>query len=413
MKRTQYLIITFFAVVFFIQTAFVQTAAAQSRNEAGRQLLNQNMQPDANVEEFRQEYEEYLVGMQELLTKIGDPAMQEKLERFDASEQRTRARQSAMEAKAENLVAIHELLSKFPNWRKDLTTAKQAFGSESARAFAKARKSAKKAGGENPTPEFLIPDFCPDASVVPTINDVAALQSLIIIAEGVMELLPTDTFTFLARAIPVGLYTVAQEVLLAAQTLRDLDDQCTSASKDDIQDMIDGAKDSVIENSNSNKSEIVENDNANKTALSTELSDAKTMIVNNDNTNTAALDAAITKAKNEILADAKANKNEILADAKANKEELRLLILKTQIEADLATESNGVKVAAYMLPTAKGGYLDMVQQIVTKAISDIRAAGGSVGTAQSWLDKANADKAAGNFKSAYDNYRKAYKAAAN
>jgi hypothetical protein len=30
-----------------------------------------------------------------------------------------------------------------------------------------------------------------------------------------------------------------------------------------------------------------------------------------------------------------------------------------------------------------------------------------------FLNQANADKAAGNFKSAYDNYRKAYKAAAN
>jgi len=88
-------------------------------------------------------------------------------------------------------------------------------------------------------------------------------------------------------------------------------------------------------------------------------------------------------------------------------------ILRSQIEADLATESNGVKVAWYMTPTANGGKLDLVQQIVTLTLANIQAAGGSIGNAQSFLTKANQDKAAGNFKSAYDNYRKAYKAAAN
>lgn len=119
---------------------------------------------------------------------------------------------------------------------------------------------------------------------------------------------------------------------------------------------------------------------------------------NNDNVNTTTLNTAITNAKNEILADAKANKNELL---------------RAQIEVDLATESNSVKVAWYMTPTAKGGKLDFVQQIVTETLANVLVAGGSIGNAQSFLDKANADKAAGNFNSAYDNYRKAYKAAAN
>ncbi|MGI8495236.1 MAG: two-component regulator propeller domain-containing protein [Pyrinomonadaceae bacterium] len=112
----------------------------------------------------------------------------------------------------------------------------------------------------------------------------------------------------------------------------------------------------------------------------------------------ATLNTAITHAKTEILADAKANKTDLL---------------RAQIEADLSTESNGVKVGWFMTPTANGGQLDFVQQIVTLTLANIKAAGGSVGNAQSFLDKANADKAAGNFKSAYDNYRKAYKAAVN
>ncbi len=67
---------------------------------------------------------------------------------------------------------------------------------------------------------------------------------------------------------------------------------------------------------------------------------------------------------------------------------------------------------AIRTPTANGGHLNLVQTIVTQTLASILAAGGSIGNAQSFLDRANADKAAGNFKSAYDNYRKAYKAAA-
>ena len=108
-----------------------------------------------------------------------------------------------------------------------------------------------------------------------------------------------------------------------------------------------------------------------------------------------------------------ANKTAIVDNDNANTLALNDLILRSQIEADLATESNGVKVAWYVTPTANGGKLDLVKQIVTLTLANIQAAGGSIGNAQSFLDKANADKAAGNFKSAYDNYRKAYKAAAN
>ena len=101
----------------------------------------------------------------------------------------------------------------------------------------------------------------------------------------------------------------------------------------------------------------------------------------------------------------------ILADAKANKNELRDLILRTQIEADLAMADSASVVALYALPTANGGYLDLVQTIVTETLAHIVAAGGSISNAQPILDSANAAKAAGNFKGAYVLYRKAYKAA--
>jgi len=121
----------------------------------------------------------------------------------------------------------------------------------------------------------------------------------------------------------------------------------------------------------------------------------------------------INTNKTAIITNDNTNTTNIVNNSNANTMALDDLVLHSQIEADLATESNGVKVAWFMTPTANGGKLDLVKQIVTLTLANITAAGGSIGNAQMFFDRANADKAAGNFKSAYDNYRKAYKSAAN
>ena len=202
-----------------------------------------------------------------------------------------------------------------------------------------------------------------------------------------------------------------------------------------INNAITNAKTDIVNNDNTNKTAIITNAAANTTTLTTAITAAQTNINNTAGANTLVVTNAVTNAQNTIVANDNANKtaiinnaaanmttlntaitaakNELLTNANANKTELRDLLLRSQIEADLATESNGVKVAWYMTPTNRGGHLDFVQSIVTQTLANIQAAGGSIGNAQSFLTKANQDKAAGNFKSAYDNYRKAYKAAAN
>ena len=145
----------------------------------------------------------------------------------------------------------------------------------------------------------------------------------------------------------------------------------------------------IVNTDNANTAFIVNNDNVNTTT-----------IVNNDNTN-----------KTQIINNDNANFAAIIANANANKNELRDLILRTQIEADLSTEANAVTVALYALPAAQGGYLDLVKTIVTETLAKVAAAGGSITNAQPFLNDANAAKAAGDFKTAYSLYRKAYKAA--
>jgi len=179
---------------------------------------------------------------------------------------------------------------------------------------------------------------------------------------------------------------------------------------------------SSVANDNANKTAIINNDNTNKTAIIINDNTNTTNIIANDNTNTASIvandnanTASLINNGNantaSIIANDNANFAAIIANANANKNELRDLILRTQIEADLAEVDSATPVAAYVTPNSNGGYLDLVQTIVTQSIANIQAAGGNTGQAQSLLSQANAAKTAGDFKGAYALYRKAYKTA--
>jgi hypothetical protein len=157
---------------------------------------------------------------------------------------------------------------------------------------------------------------------------------------------------------------------------------------------------SIIDNNNKNTTSIINNNNANTTTLFNNDNANRALIINNDNTN-----------RTLIINNDNANLATIINNANANKNELRDLILRTQIEADLAMVDGSVVVALYETPTAAGGYLDLVGAIVAQTLANIQAAGGNVSNAQGFLDDATAAKAAGNFKGAYALYRKAYKAA--
>jgi hypothetical protein len=169
----------------------------------------------------------------------------------------------------------------------------------------------------------------------------------------------------------------------------------------------------IVSVANANTATIVKNDNSNATTIVSVANANTATIVNNDNANTATIvnnDDANTAT---IVNNDNANTATIINNANANMNVLRDLILRTQIEQSLTVTDNGAQVALFELPTAKGGYLDLVTTIVTQTIANIQAAGGSVGNAASFLTAANAAKAAGQFKTAYFNYKLAYKAAGN
>jgi hypothetical protein len=156
-----------------------------------------------------------------------------------------------------------------------------------------------------------------------------------------------------------------------------------------IHDDLEGAITTIVNNNNANTAAILNNANANATTIVANDNANTATIITNDNTNTAT----------------------IITNANANKNELRDLILRSQIEADLAMVDGAAVAVLYEVPNAQGGYLDLVMAIVNETLANVQAAGAGVGNAPAIFSDANALKAAGDFKQAYALYRRAYKAA--
>ncbi len=457
-------------LLLILQLAFVSPVAAQSSKQLERERVSRVMDANANVEEFRQEYINYLTEMADALRLFNEiPAVRRKFNQAGlrpvASLEQGKNLVAVM--KPEDLIIMRAAYAKVSGWR-DAPQALNSLLKPQLREQLELKLAARKNSGGTITPDAIITDTCPDPSLVPSNSDIAVAKAAEILADLVMELLPTDVITIVFREAASIARAAVKSGVLAAETLKAIDDDCTGLKSSDVQDIVNNAKSEIINNDNSNASTIVNNDNSNKdtvltnlntktTTITTAITNAQTSINNTTNASSTAITTAITNAKTDIVNNDNANKTaiinndntnttnivnndnanktaiinnatantttlntaitnaktEILNNANANATALQDALLRSQIEADLATESNAVKVAWYMTPTANGGKLDLVQSIVTLTLANITAAGGSIGNAQSFLDSANADKAAGRFKSAYDNYRRAYKAAAN
>jgi hypothetical protein len=185
----------------------------------------------------------------------------------------------------------------------------------------------------------------------------------------------------------------------------------------------------ITTNDNTNKNAIVANDNTNKNTIVTAISNSQGAIVDNANGNTAALTTAISNTqtaiiandntnKNTIVANDNANKNTIVANDNANAAMLSNLLLRLQIEADLATADNASPVALFVTPdTTCGaaaplnqcGLLGLVRQIVVQTIANL--AGSNASQANAFLAKGDLYRNALNYSAAYQQYRQAYKTA--
>lgn len=378
------------AILFSIcaSTATAQNSA-KSSNKLERERLSRVMDTGANIEEFRVEYLNYLTELQENMRLFNAvPAVQLKLNRAGLRPiaMLTAAKVSVSEMSQEDLTKIRAVYAKFPGWRE----MPQSLISPEVRQALQANLKAKIEGGA--ATNAATTDNCADGINAGVTNtDISIAKAAEIAAEAVMEALPTDGITIAARLIPVGLHAAAQGATLALETLKGIKDDCRDdAFQDDITakvnaipGLISTSTSTTATNITTAQTAIINNDNANKTA-----------IINNDNAN-----------KNTIVTTVENAKTTIIVNANANKEEL----IRLHIGADLASTDSSVLVAAFMLPAAKGGYLELTRSVVFDALTNL--AGYSTAQANSILAQGDAARNSGDYKGAYTAYRKAYKTA--
>ncbi len=479
MKNARKFLLTILGLALAMQMTFVNQSYAQNKAQnatAESQRLKRVMDPNADVEEFRQELTNYFTEMEDTMRLFSQiTVVREKLDKNGLNPLATiaQAKLSIAYATPEDLRLMRYAYAKLPGWR-GMPQSIDGLIKPELRQQLKTRFESKQNGG-NIQMDAATTDNCQDAIDADITNtDISIAQGFSLAAHAAADIVPP------VLNIPaVVAYVVTDTTVITLETLKAIKDDCTQLDISSVQTIIDSAKTDIINNDNYNKSDIINNDNSNKsdiinnvngntttvttaiTAAQTSINNTsssntstittaitnaktdivnndnsnKTMIVNNDNLNAATLNTNLTTAKNMIVANDNTNTANIITNANTNtaniitnannntafldgqitaaKNELRDLILRTQIEADLAENDNASYVALYVTPTAQGGYLDFVQFIVTDTLAKMQASGINTKNAQSFLNKANADKASGDYKSAYANYRKAYKAAVN
>jgi hypothetical protein len=363
--------------------------------------LSRALEPDSDVESFRHELSDYLSDWEETIRLFNSvPVIARKWEAagFKPIEALGEVKLRLAQLSYSDLLQLRAAYAKTPGWREVPRTIGSRVVKPELRELVRARDAASKSEA-GIAPAVLADDCATALGAGITNTDISILEAAVLTAESVMELLPTDGLTIVAREIPTGLWITARGLLLAAQTFKNIADDCSDDTfQTEIKQQLTDTKNDIVNNDNTNKTTIVNNDNANKTE-----------IINNDNAN-----------KTTIINNNNANKTEIINNDNANATILRDLLLRTQIEADLSAPDSAVPVALFVTPSTQCagaapvnqcGLLDFVRQIVVQTIS--RLAGSSAAQANAFLSKGDQYKAAGNYKAAYQEYRKAYKAAAN
>jgi hypothetical protein len=394
--------LSFIGLAFLTQILFVAPVAAQNVRQQERERLSKIMNPAADVEEFRQEFANYLTEMEGAMRLFGEiKAVREQWNRSGLRpiEMFVQAKRRVSEMSAEDLTAMRAAYAKVSRWRDVPENIKSLLKPE-FRQKLEIRLANKGGGGA--TAE--VDDNCADGINANISNtDIAIAEAFRIAAEAAQDVIPAP-FNFIAVAATAA----TKGVTLALQTLKNIKDDCqgdefeaaiqnqVATSTTTITTAISSAQTTIVNNDNANTTTIVNNDNTNKDT-----------IVNNDNANTAALTLLINTVRTQII-----------DNANANRDFLKNLILRTQIEADLASTDGSVFVALYETPSSvctpsaatpptQCGLLDLVRTIVRETIANV----GAGTNAQSFFDAGDAHRAAGRFKQAYASYRQAYKAA--
>lgn len=343
---------------------------------------------------------------------------------YHPSTQLARARARVDRMTPAQLAVLQRAFNTYPGW--------QTIPLRLQRLVATLHRSAGKTA-------FITPDDCATnraAGITQTDVEIAADAALA--ADAVLEAIPNDLISEAVRAIAVLAWAVPQATLRGFEHEYNIASACDDADHQAlVQQNLDvkvstratqSSLDSLTTTFNA-LSTLVNNrlDVAVSTRATQASLDSLTSTVNSRldvAVSTRATQASLTAFNNEFTANAAVVNNKLdsigtgVGNANTKLDALTVTVndqgaldLRLKIEADLSEPGNH-PIALFEVPASAGGYLGLTRSIVVDTIAKLQTAGQSVGSAQSFLDAGDAAAAAHDYKSAYADYGKAYRAAA-
>jgi hypothetical protein len=360
---------------------------------------------------FRREFTTYLVQMQGAVMKVQATPQGRAAFRsigFTPAKSFARARAAVRTMTPEQLAVLQKSFSTYPKWRT---------------LPVKMDRLARRMQPKSPYSLKITPDDCPTARAAGfTQTDVEAAADASLIADGILEIVPTDLISVPVRIVAVLIWAGVQATQRAFEHLYNIASACDDA---DHQALVTQNLDVKVSTRATQVSvdALITNLTALSTLVNSRLdvtvsSRASQTSVDTLLTNVNTLQNSVTTFHNEFTANSIVVNNKLDA-ANTKLDNLAITVsdqgalnLRIHIEDDLADPGNH-PLALFEVPEANGGHLNLVRSIVADTIAKMQATGQGVGNAQAFLAAGDAAKAAGAYKSAYANYGKAYRAAAS
>ena len=387
-----------------------------------------------NQAAFRRQFTTYLVQMQRVARKL-QPTQEGRAAfrslRFDPATGLARAREAVRNMTPAQVAVLQKAFAAYPPWRT---------------LPAKLGRLVSRLPAASPRSVQITPDDCATArSWGYTQTDVEIAADVALAADVVLEAVPQDTLDEPVRLVAVALWAIPQGVLRGFEHLYNIASACDDADHQALVSQNLDVKvstratqtslDTLTTNFNTfntsfnslntlvnSRLDVAVSTRASQTSL-----DALITTVNNLSTlvgsrldvavSTRATQASLDVFHNEFTANATVV-NTKLDSANTKLDNLAITVsdqgalnLRLHIEEDLS-EPGAHPVALFEVPASGGGYLDLTRSIVEDTIAKMQAAGQGIGPAQAFLAAGNAAVGAHDYKTAYADYGKAYRAAA-
>ncbi len=352
---------------------------------------------------FRQQFTTYLVQMQNVATAMeatqaGRAAFKQL--QFDPARGIARAREAVRTMTPAQLAVLQKGLSAYPAWR----TMPAKLGPLVRRLRAAPSRSLA-----------ITPDDCATARAAGyTQTDVEIAADVALAADVILEAIPSDTLAELVRIAAVVIWAIPQGVLRGFEHLYNIASACDDA---DHQALV------------SQNLDVKVSTRATQTSLDSLTNNFNTFNTTFNTLNTlvnSRLDVAVSTRATQASLDTFHNEftsNATIVNTKLDSANTKLdnlaiqvgnngtLDLRLKIEEDLS-QPGAHPIALFEIPASGGGYLDLTRSIVADTIAKMQAAGQGIGQAQAFLAAGVAAVSAHDYKAAYADFGKAYRAAA-